>query len=105
MGIASHREIHFSAVVVRPANGCKPGLPGNDHVVLPAGTIDDLDISALVPTAHDTNMGVLRVEYQVAGLGLGPGNGGAVAMLHPGPSAVAYDIASSGHIVECPVHK
>ena len=67
--------------------------------------MDDLDIAVLVPAAHDTNMGVLRVEYQIAGLGLGPGNGRAVAMLHPGPSAVAYDVAAAGHIVKYPVHK
>ena len=26
-------------------------------------------------------------------------------MLHPGPSAVAYDVAAAGHIVKGPVHK
>ena len=72
----SHREIYFSAIVVRPAYGGDPGLPGNNHVVLPADTVDDLDIAALVPAAHNANMGVPRVKYQVAGLGLGPGNGG-----------------------------
>lgn len=95
----------FSAVVFRPSYGSKPGLPGNDHVVLSAGTVDDLDIAALVPAAHNANMGVLRVEYQIAGLGLGPRDRRTIAVLHPGPSAMANHVAPARHIVKYPIHK
>lgn len=101
----SHHEIHFSAVVVRPAYAGKPGLPGNNHIVLPAGTVDDLDIAALVPAAYNAHMGVRPVEYQIAGLGLGPGDRCAIAVLHPSPSAVAYDVTAAGHIEKYPVHE
>ena len=67
--------------------------------------MDDLDIAAFVPAAYNANMGVIRVKHQVAGLGLGPGDGCAVAVLHPRPSAMADHVAPARHIVKYPIHK
>lgn len=70
-----------------------------------AGTVDDQNVSVLVNPTHDAHMGIIRVEYQVTGLGVRPRNIGAIAVLHGGSSAVADDIAAARLIVEHPIHK
>ena len=52
----------FFAVVVQSTYGGKCDFFGNDHIVMPAGTVDDLDIPALVPASHNADMGVLRTN-------------------------------------------
>ena len=95
----------LSVSVVRwSAYGRKPGLSCDNNIVVSAGTMDNQNVSILIPASHNADVGIFRVEYQVAGVGLGPGNGRAVAMLHPRPSAVAYDIAAAGYIVKYPIH-
>ena len=59
----------------------------------------------LVPTAHNADVGVSRIEHQVARDGLIPGDGGAVAMLGMGPAAVADDVAAASDVIEDPIHK
>ena len=70
-----------------------------------AGTVDDQNVSVLVNPTHDAHMGIIRVEYQVTGLGVRPRNIGAIAVLHGGSSAMADDIAAARLIVEHPIHK
>lgn len=72
--------------------GGKPGLSGNDHVVLSAGTVDDLDIAALIPAANDSHVAVLGVEHQVSRLGLVPRNRRAVPMLGLHTLPIPYGI-------------
>ena len=80
---------------MRPAYGGKSGLASNDHVIVAAGTVNNLNIAALVPAAHNANVSIIGIENQVAGLGLGPGNGGAVGVLRTSASTVAQDITAA----------
>ena len=66
--------------------------------------MDDEQAAVLVSAAHDPHMDVLRVKYQVPGLGLGPQDRGAGAMLGGGSAAVAYDILAPGGVVKYPIH-
>ena len=105
-GFASHREIYFSVpVVAGPPDGGKAVRAGDDHIVGAEGTVDDQQISPLVPSAHNANVGVLRVKHQVAGQGLVPGDGCAVGVLGVGAPAMADDVLAAGDVVEYPVHK
>ena len=67
--------------------------------------MDNQDIAALVPAAHDANVGVLRVENQIARLRFSPGNCCAVSMLCASAPAVAYGVGPIGDIVKYPIHK
>ena len=67
--------------------------------------MNDEQFTVCVPAANDAHMGIIRVEYQVTGLGVRPRNIGAIAVLHGGSSAVADDIAAARLIVEHPIHK
>ena len=67
--------------------------------------MDNQDIAALIPAAHNANVGVLRVEYQVARLGLGPCNRCTVGVLGAGTPAVAYGVGPIGDVVKYPVYK
>lgn len=80
---------------MRPAYGGKTGLASNDYVIVAAGTVYDLDIAALIPAAHNANVSVVRIENQVAGLRLGPGNGGAVGVLRASTPTVAQDVTAA----------
>lgn len=105
-GFASHREIYFLVPVVHgPPDRGKAVRVSDDHIVGAEGTVDDQQVSALVPAAHDTHMGVLRVKHQITGQGLLPGDGGAVGVLGVGAPAVADDVLAAGYVVKYPVHK
>ena len=67
--------------------------------------MDDLDIPRAVKAADDTHMGILGIEDQIAGNRLGPGDWGAVAVLHPGPAAVAYDVGTARDVIENPINE
>ena len=43
-------------------------LAGNNHAAA-RRTMDDQQITGCIPTAYNTHMAVIRVKYQVAGLG------------------------------------
>ena len=78
---------------------------GDNHIILAGGTVNDEQRSILVPAAHDADMLILRVKYQVSRHGLVPGYSVAIGVLHHGPSYVADDILPAAHIVEHPIHK
>lgn len=67
--------------------------------------MDDLDIAAAVKAADDAHMGVIWIEHQVPRLGLRPGNGRAVGVLHMCAASVAYDIGAAAHIVKHPINE
>ena len=67
--------------------------------------MDDEQISALVSAADNPHMFVTGIEHQIAGLGLLPGDGGTVGVLHVGTAAVAYDVLSIRDIVKYPIDK
>ena len=60
-----------------------------------ARTVDNLNIAAFIPSADDADMGITRIENQVAGLGLSPGDRGAVDMLCMSAPAVAQDVTAA----------
>lgn len=67
--------------------------------------MDDQEVPVFVPAAHDADVFIVWVKYQVAGKGLIPGDGVAVGVLGVCPSAVAYDVFAARHIVKYPVHE
>ena len=68
MFFALHREfLLLLGVILRSGDGSKSLYPSNDHIVIAAGTMDDEDISVFIPTGDNPHMGVIRIEYQIAG--------------------------------------
>ena len=54
--------------------------------------MNDQQVSVFIPAAHDADVFILRIKYQVAGKGLIPGNIGAVGVLHTRPASVTDDV-------------
>ena len=90
--------------IYRPANGCKALDAGDHHIVVSAGAVDDEQIAALIPAADDAHMGVLWIEYQIAGQRLVPRDSGAVGMLRGGSAAVPDDVLAACGIIEYPIN-
>ena len=63
------RFIFLVPVVAGPPDGGKSIRAGDDHIVGAEGTVDNEQVSALVPAAHNAHMGVPRVKHQVQGTG------------------------------------
>ena len=78
------------AVIFWSCNGGKTALACDHHIVFAVGTVYNEQISALVPAAYDSHMGVTRIKYQITGDGLIPSDAGAVSVLGPCAPAVAY---------------
>lgn len=78
-------------VVLRHSNRNKAADPGNHHIVqAAAGAVDNQQIPVFVSTSHNANVFILRIKYQIAGLGFAPGNVGTIGMLGIGAAAVAW---------------
>ena len=78
--------------------------PSMHHIVVSAGAVDDEQIAALVPAAYNAHMGVLWIEYQIAGQRLVPSDGGAVTVLCGRSAAVADDVLAACGIIEYPIN-
>ena len=84
----------------------KAAGPGNYHIVqTSASAVDNQQISGLISASYNSNVLVLRVKGQIAGLGLAPGNVSAIGVLGIGPAAVINDISAAGSVVEHPVYE
>lgn len=92
-------------VILRSADRGKACPAGNDHIVVPAGTMDDEQSAVYVPAADDAHMGVIGVKHQIARLSILPADIGAIAVLHGGSSAVANDVTAARGIVEHPINE
>ena len=57
--------------------------------------MDDQEVPALIPAAHDPNVYVVRIKHQVTGQDFRPGDCGAVGVLGVGATAVADDVLPS----------
>lgn len=79
-----------------------PGYHGSVHA---AGAMNDKQIAFLIPTADNADVGILRVEYEIAGDGLAPLDAPAIAMLARRSAAVTDHISSIGHVVKYPIDK
>ena len=68
IGQQTHREIYFLVPVVHgPPDRGKALQSSDDHIVGAEGTVDDQQVSALVPAAHNAHMGVfLQSRYPFA---------------------------------------
>lgn len=95
----------FTPIKDWSADGSKPLLAGDDHIVGTKGTVQNQNIATLVPATDDPNMGVLRVKDQITDLRLRPGNTGTVSVLRHSATTVANDVLAACGIVEYPVHK
>ena len=62
-------------------------------------------IPVILLTANDTDMGIVRVKHQVAGLCVRPRNIGAVRVLHRGAAAMSDDVTAARGIVKGPIHE
>ena len=90
-------------VIDWPANGSKAFQAGDHHIILAERTVDDEQVSTFISATYDPHMLITGIEYQIAGLGLIPRDGGTVGVLHVGTAAVAYDILSISNIVKYPI--
>ena len=62
--------------------------PGDDRIVIAAGTVDDEQLSVLIPAAYNTHMGVLRIKTPGPPVSLASVDGLTIAMLGGGFAAV-----------------
>ena len=92
-------------VIQGASNGSKALQAGDDHIVGSAGAVDDQQIAVFVPAAHNTNMSIFWIKYQIAGLSLLPGDSSTVSVLHMSAPTMADDIFAVADIIESPVHK
>ena len=53
-------------------NACKACRTGNDNAIRAAAAMDDQEIAVCVLTADDTDMGIVRIEHQIARLRVAP---------------------------------
>ena len=101
-------ETHFDSglfsVILRSGNGRKAVCPCNDHIVCAAGAVDHQQLSGFVSSTDDANMGIIRVKYQVTGLGILPAYVGAIAVLGGSSTAMPNHIASARLVVKYPIH-
>ena len=93
----------LGTVVLWSANSGKALQAGDHHIILAERTVDDEQVSTFISATYDPHMLVTGIEYQIAGLGLIPRDGGTVDVLHVSAAAVAYDVFSIGDIVEYPI--
>ena len=56
----------------RPADRREALEPGNNHIVIPAGTVDNEQIAACVSSANNAHMRIPRIKHQVTGLVFAP---------------------------------
>ena len=82
---------------IRPAQVSKPTCRElrHHHIILSAGTVTDQQFPILSSAHHDPHMGIVRVEGQIAGLGLHLRYGSAVGVLGADISATAQGILTS----------
>jgi len=59
-------------IIIGPGNGGEPLPPCNDYIVVPTGTMDNEQVTVLVPPAYDTNVFIAGIKHQIAGLGFTP---------------------------------
>lgn len=83
----------------------KAFLSGNNHVVVSAGAMHDLNAAVLVPACHDADVFIVGVKGEVPNLCILPTDRRTVAMLHSRAPTMADDVAAVGRIVKGPVHK
>lgn len=83
----------------------KAFLSGNNHIVVAARTMHDLNAAVLVPARHNADVFIIRIKGEVADLCVLPADWRTVAMLHSRPAAMADDIAAVRLIEENPIHK
>ena len=62
--------------------------------------MDDEDIAVFIPTGDDSHMGVIRIEYQIAGKRVCPGDCRTVGMLAGRAAAMTNDVGSFRGVVE-----
>ena len=98
------RFILFPVIQGAP-NGGKALQAGDNHIVGSACAVDNQQIAVFVPAAHNTDMSIFWIEYQIAGLGLLPGDRGTVGVLHTSTTAMADNIFAVADIIESPVNK
>lgn len=92
-------------VIQGASNRGKALQAGDDHIVGSAGAVDDQQIAVFIPAAHNADMSIFWIEYQIAGLGLLPGDRGTVGVLHTSTTAMADNIFAVADIIESPVNK
>lgn len=96
---------HLGSVVLWSANSGKALQAGDHHIILAERTVDDEQVSTFISATYDPHMLITGIEYQIAGLGLIPRDGGTVGVLHVSAAAMAYDVLSIGDIVKYPIDK
>ena len=87
------------------ADRSKAFLSGNNHVVVAARAMHDLNVSVPVPARHDADVFIIRIKGEVADLCVLPADWRAVAMLHSRTAAVADNIAAARGVVKGPIHE
>ena len=92
-------------IVYGMADRSKAFLSGNNHVVVAAGAMHDLNVSVLVPACHNADVFIIRIKGEVADLCVLPADWRTVAMLHSRTAAVADNIAAVCCVVKGPIHE
>ena len=84
---------------------CEACAAGDGDAVVGAGAVDNQKISVRVIAAHNSDMAVIGVEYQITRLGFAPRDVRAIAVLRGCAAASAGEVFAACRVIECPVHK
>ena len=84
-------------------DNCEACRAGDNNAVRAAAAMDDQEIAVCVLTADDTDMGIVRIEHQIARLCVAPCNVGAIAVLRRRAAAASGIVAAIRRVVECPI--
>lgn len=103
----SRRYVNITMVLlrktVRPCHAGESRRAGDNNAVCTAAAMDDQEIAVCVLTADDTDMGIVRIEHQIARLCVAPCNVGAIAVLRRRAAAASGIVAAIRRVVECPI--
>lgn len=87
-------------------SGCGKATGGGDYDIIRAGgAVDDLHIAIPVSAGDDSDVGVIGVENEVAGLGVGHCYFRAAVMLACYAASLPYDNRTVGSVIEYPIHE
>ena len=88
---------------VWPCNVCKACCAGDNNAVCAAAAMDDQEIAVCIPAADDADVGIVRVEHQIARLRIAPWDVRAIAVLRCRAAAAPRIVAAVCCVIECPI--
>ena len=91
-------------IIIRSPDRGKAFFYGNNHIVVAAGAMHDLNAAVPVPACYDANVFIVWIKGEAPDLRVLPADRRTAAMLHSCTPAVADNIAAVCCVVKSPVY-